>query len=154
MTTKAIVYVNETTAQVTKAFMKKANIFGTDEFKLWREYKAEFPNAVMTTKKIKRNPDKKTTRNMTYDNMAEFLSTLPNSKELLDELEIIKKRSHIQKCPYRFVFDWFEDTVKGYDDFKKFIAQKEAENEQAESKTATKKTEKKQPETEIATTSK
>ena len=32
-------YINDTTAQVTKAFEKKACIFGTEEFKLWREYK-------------------------------------------------------------------------------------------------------------------
>ena len=152
MTKMAIIYVDENTARVTKAFMKKANIFGTDEFKLWREYKAEFPNAVMTTKKIKRNPDKKTTRNMTYDNMEEFLSTLPNSKELLDELEIIKKRSLVQKSPYHYVLDWFSETVEGYDDFKKFAAQKEAENKQAETQIATNEAEKKQ--SEIATTSK
>lgn len=152
MTNMAIIYVDENTARVTKAFMKKANIFGTDEFKLWREYKAEFPNAVMTTKKIKRNPDKKTTRNMTYDNMEEFLSTLPNSKELLDELEIIKKRSLVQKSPYHYVLDWFSETVEGYDDFKKFAAQKEAEHKQAETQIATNEAEKKQ--SEIATTSK
>lgn len=152
MTKMAIIYVDENTARVTKAFMKRANIFGTDEFKLWREYKAEFPNAVMTTKKIKKNPDKKTTRNMTYDNMEEFLSTLPNSKELLDELEIIKKRSLVQKSPYHYVLDWFSETVEGYDDFKKFAAQKEAENKQAETQIATNEAEKKQ--SEIATTSK
>lgn len=32
MTNMAIIYVDENTARVTKAFMKKANIFGTDEF--------------------------------------------------------------------------------------------------------------------------
>ena len=30
-------YINDTTAQVTKAFEKKACIFGTEEFNLWRE---------------------------------------------------------------------------------------------------------------------
>lgn len=154
MTTMAIVYVNDETAQVSKAFMKKANIFGTDEFMRWREYKAMFPKAKMITKSIKKNPDKKTTRNLTYANMKEFLSTLPNAKELVEELEIMKKRSHVQTCPYRFVLEWFEDTVKGYDNFKEFIAQKEAENKQSETETATKETEKKQSETEIATTSK
>ena len=35
---KSIVFVSETEAQVTKAFQKEACIFGTEEFKLWREY--------------------------------------------------------------------------------------------------------------------
>ena len=154
MTKMAIIYVDENTARVTKAFMKKANIFGTDEFKLWREYKAMFPNAKMITKSIKKNPDKKTTRNMTYENMEEFLRTLSNGEELCKELEIIKKRSLVQKCPYHYVLDWFSETVEGYNDFKKFAAQKEAENKQSETEAATKETEKKQSETEIATTSK
>lgn len=136
MTTMAIIYVDENTAQVTKAFMKKANIFGTDEFMRWREYKAMFPNAKMITKKIKKNPDKKTTRNLTYPNMKEFLSTLSNGDELCKELETIKKRSHVQSCPYRFVLDWFLATVEGYDNFNKFLAQKEAENSEAAQKAA------------------
>ena len=149
MTTMAIIYVDENTAQVTKAFMKKANIFGTDEFMRWREYKAMFPKAKMVTKSIKKNPDKKTTRNLTYANMKEFLSTLPDSDKLCKELEIMKKRSHVQTCPYRFVLEWFEDTVKDYDDFKKFLAQKDAENSEAAQQAA----ENKQHKTEVATTS-
>ena len=137
MTSMAIVYVNDTTAQVTKAFMKKANIFGTDEFKRWREYKSVFPGAIMTTKSIKKNPDKKTNRNMSYDNMKEFLGTLPNGKELQDELETMKKRSHIQKSPYRFVLDWFEATVEGYENFNTFLKQKEIERMQAAGEVAT-----------------
>ena len=71
----SIVYVDDTTALVTKAFAKKASIFGTPEFKLWREYKAMFPQATMHTKSIKKNPDKKTNRNMTYKNMAAYIRT-------------------------------------------------------------------------------
>ena len=152
MTKMAIIYVDENTARVTKAFMKRANIFGTDEFKLWREYKVAFPNAKMITKSIKKNSEKKTTRNMTYENMEEFLRTLSNGEELCKELEIIKKRSLVQKSPYHYVLDWFSETVEGYDDFKKFAAQKEAEHKQAETQIATNEAEKKQ--SEIATTSK
>ena len=65
--------INETTARVTKAFEKNARIFGTPEYKLWREYLKEFPNATMTTKTIKKNEDKKTYRNMTYKNMELFI---------------------------------------------------------------------------------
>lgn len=154
MTNMAIIYVDDNTARVTKAFMKKANIFGTDEFKLWREYKGAFPNAKMIPKSIKKNPEKKTTRNMTYENMEEFLRTLSNGEELCKELEVIKKRSLVQKSPYHYVLDWFRETVEGYDDFKKFAAQKETENKLVEAKVATKEAEKKQAETEIATTNK
>lgn len=137
MTNMAIVYVDDNTARVPKAFMKKANIFGTDEFMRWREYKKIYPHAKMITKNIKKNPDKKTTRNMTYENMEEFLRTLSNGDELCKELEIIKKRSRVQKSPYHYVLDWFSEKVEGYDDFKKFAAQKEAEDKHTKAEEAT-----------------
>ena len=78
-------YVDETTAQVTKTFQKNAAIFGTEEFKLWRSYKAMFPDAVMTTKTIKRNPNKETYRNMTYKNMRTYIEI--ENADLLEELD-------------------------------------------------------------------
>ena len=134
----AIVYVNDTTAQVTKAFQKNAVIFGTDEFKLWREYKAMFPNAVMTTKDIKKNPNKKTRRNLTFANMVEYMKTQENSEDLLAEFETMKSRSKIQASPYQYVLSWFEAKFEGYNDLKQFMAQKEEERsaEDAASETA------------------
>ena len=75
-------YINDTTAQVTKAFEKKACIFGTEEFKLWREYKKEFPEAKMVTKTIKKNEDQKRRRNKTFENMEAYIATQPNAEDL------------------------------------------------------------------------
>ena len=107
-------YIDDNTAQVTKAFEKKACIFGTDEFKLWREYKAMFPNAVMTTKSIKKNTNKKTRRNLTFANMVEYMKTQENSEDLLAEFETMKSRSKIQASPYQYVLSWFEAKFEGY----------------------------------------
>ena len=52
-TSTTIRYINDNQAQVTKAFAKKAQIFGTEEFKLWREYLAYYPEAKMVPKTIK-----------------------------------------------------------------------------------------------------
>ena len=123
----AIIYVNDTTAQVTKAFQKNACIFGTEEFKLWREYLTYFPNAKMQTKSIKKNPDKKTRRNLTFANMVEYMKTQENSEDLLAEFETIKSRSKIQASPYQYVLSWFEAKFEGYNDLKQFMAQKEEE---------------------------
>ena len=132
-TTSIIRYINDETAQVTKAFEKKACIFGTDEFKLWREYKKEFPNAKMVTKSIKKNPDQKTRRNMPFANMVEFIKTQPNAKELMAEYEIIQKRSKIQKSPYQYVLSWFEGKFNDFNDLEQFKAKKEAERSASES---------------------
>ena len=120
-------YINEETAQVTKAFEKKACIYGTDEFKLWREYKKEFPKAKMQTKSIKKNPNQKNRRNMTYPNMEAFIKTQPNRDELLNEYKTIKERSKIQTSPYQYVLTWFEGKFDGYNDLEQFMAKKEEE---------------------------
>ena len=125
-------YIDDTTAQVTKAFEKKACIFGTEEFKRWREYKALFPKAQMVTKSIKKNPNQKTRRNMTFKNMEEYIQTQPNAKELEEEFKTIKKRSKIQKSPYQYVLSWFEAKFEGFNDLDQFMAQKEAERKAKE----------------------
>ena len=125
----AIIYINDEKAQVTKAFEKKACVFGTEEFKMWREYKEMFPKAQMVTKSIKKNPDQKTRRNMTYENMEEYIMTFPEEEanKYMDEFHIIKKRSKIQKSPYQFVLSWFEATFEGFNDLAQFMNQKEEE---------------------------
>lgn len=126
---KQIVFISEDEARVTKAFKKQACVFGTDEFKLWREYLRQCPNAKMVTKSIKKNPNKKTTRNKKYDNMVDFISTLPNSEKLMEQFEVIKQRSKIQNHPYGYVLDWFETYVEPYGDFETFIVNKAAKAE-------------------------
>ena len=127
----AIIYINDEKAQVTKAFEKKACVFGTEEFKLWREYKAMFPKAQMVTKKIKKNENQKKRRNRTYENMEEYIKTLAD-EAIEAEFKTIKKRSKIQTSPYQFVLDWFEERFKGYDDMEAFMSQKEEERKQKE----------------------
>ena len=137
-TTPTIRYIDDNTAQVTKAFEKKACIFGTEEFKLWREYKKEFPKAQMVTKSIKKNPNQKNRRNMTYENMVAYINTYPEkeAKKLMEEYETIQKRSKIQKSPYQYVLSWFETKFEGYDDLDQFMAEKEAERKAKEAEKA------------------
>ena len=132
-------YIDETSAQVTKAFEKKACIFGTEEFKLWREYKKEFPKAKMVTKSIKKTPDQKNRRNMTFENMEAYIATQPDAKALKKEFETIKQRSQIQKSPYQYVLSWFEAKFEGYNDLKQFMAEKETERKAKEAEKAAEK---------------
>ena len=127
-----IIYIDDEHALVTKAFEKKACIFGTEEFKLWREYKKEFPNAKMVTKSTNKNPNQKTRRNMTFKNMEEYIKTQPNAKELEEEFKTIKQRSKIQKSPYQYVLSWFEAKFEGFNDLDQFMVQKEAERKAKE----------------------
>ena len=115
----AVRYIDDNTALVTKAFQKNASIFGTDEFKLWREYKKEFPNAVMTTKTIKKNPDKKNiTKNMTYENMAAFIREQEDAAEVMKEFQKQINLSKVKSNPYRAVLAWF---MKKYSDINDYM---------------------------------
>lgn len=129
-----IVYVSDKEARVTKAFAKNACVFGTEEFKLWREYKAIYSEAQMVVKTIKKNPNKKTRRNMTYANMEAFIGTLDNGETLLAQFTVIRQRSLIQKSPYQYVLDWFETTFENEIAMKDFTEQKEEERTQMEAR--------------------
>jgi len=133
MTNMTIRYIDEKTAQVTKTFQKNASIFGTDEFKLWREYKKEFPAAVMVTKKIKTNPDKlNITKNMTYENMALYIREQEDAEAVMAEFKKQIKLSKVKANPYRAVLAWFKQkytNVNDYMDYFENLAAEKAQNE-------------------------
>lgn len=126
-----IIYINDNEAMVSKKFEKNARVFGTPEFKLWREYLREFPNAKMITKSIKKNPDKKTYRNLTYDNMRAYIKVNDNKKkELEKEFDKQIEMSKIQSNPYRAVLAWFLQKFENYDSYKKYFKElEEKDNE-------------------------
>ena len=130
-----ILIIDDTHAQVTKAFQKKAVIFGTAEFKLWREYVAMFPGAQMVVKSIKKNENKRTNKNLTYKNIRGFLALQDNGKELLMEFERELKLAKIQESPYRAVLAWFYKKFPNYDEYKDFFKDKEESEANSEKST-------------------
>lgn len=135
MTNKnSIRYIDEKTAQVTKAFQKNASIFGTDEFKLWREYLTYYPEAKMVTKTIKKNPNKlNITKNMTYENMAAFIREQDDAEAVMAEFKKQINLSKVKANPYRAVLAWFKKKYSDVNDYMDFFeelaAKKAAEND-------------------------
>lgn len=119
----AIITIDENTALVTKAFQRQARIFGTEEYKMWKAYREDFPGAKMETKTIKRNANKRTYRNMTYVNMELFISV--HNPQLMEDFENEKKSAKVQENPYRAVLAWFLEQFPNYDDYKKFFESKD-----------------------------
>ena len=116
-------FVDETHVLVTKMFAKNARIFGTAEYKMWKEIRLDCPNAEMVTKTIKKNPNKKVdTKNMTYENMVKFIREQDNAEELLKEMKKQIALSKVQTNPYRFVLAWFMQKFVGYDEYKAYFA--------------------------------
>lgn len=121
MNNNVIRMVNDNKAQVSKTFMKNSKIYGTPEYKLMREFKAENPNCEVVVKTIKKNPDKKTNKNLTYKNIELYISGQDNSEEILKEYMKVREASKLQKSPYKFVLDWFMERFKGFDSYKQFF---------------------------------
>ena len=123
-------FVNDTQVRVTKEFAKNARIFGTPEYKMWKEIKRDCPEAEMVTKIIKKNPNKRTsTKNMTYEHMAIYIRQQKEAETLMAEFKKQIALSKIQTNPYRCVLAWFIQQFEGYDDYKTFFeeeAKKEA----------------------------
>ncbi|MBU5448485.1 MULTISPECIES: hypothetical protein [Blautia] len=138
MAKMVIKMISETEAQVTKAFAKNAVIFGTEEYKLWREYRKDFPDAKMVTKTIKKNPEKKTYRNLTYKNMELFISVQPKKEDengnVIDykkEFERQKLMAKVQSNPYKAVLAWFLATFENYSTYKTFFKELEEKEKAA-----------------------
>ena len=126
-------FVDDIHVLVTKEFAKNARIFGTPEYKMWKEIRLDCPTAEMVTKTIKKNPDKKTsTKNMTYENMAIYIQEQNNAATLMVEFKKQIALSKVQTNPYRCVLAWFRKTFENYDSYKAFFeaeAQKEAQKQ-------------------------
>ena len=117
-------FVDDTHVQVTKEFAKNARIFGTPEYKLWREIRKDCPEAEMVLKSIKKNPDKKNdTKNMTYERMAIYIREQENAVVLMAEFKKQISLSKVQNNPYRSVLAWFIQKFENYDSYKSFFAE-------------------------------
>ena len=126
-------FINDTEVQVTREFAKNAMIFGTPEYKLWREIKADCPDAQMVQKTIKKNPGKRTsTKNMTYERMAIYIRAQDNAATLMVEFKKQISISKVQTNPYRSVLAWFIQKFEGYDDYKSFFEAEAEKKAQAE----------------------
>ena len=116
-------FIDDTHVQVTRAFAKNAMIFGTPEYKLWREIKVDCPKAEMVLKSIKKNPSKRiSTKNMTYERMAMFIREQNDAEKLMAEFKKQIGLSKVQTNPYRFVLAWFMQKFVGYDEYKAYFA--------------------------------
>ena len=117
-------FVDDNHVLVTKEFAKNARIFGTAEYKLWREIRQDCPNAEMVTKTIKKNPNKKNdTKNMTYERMALYIREQDDATTLMVEFKKQVSLSKVQSNPYRCVLAWFIQKFADYDSYKAFFAE-------------------------------
>jgi len=99
------------TVTVSKDFLKKAGQFGTPEFIEALEMRKE--GFTILERKIKKNPDKQTYADLTYDKMKSVIEGYWTDKEereaKLEEFEYVKKWAKTQPGSYAKVKNWFKE---------------------------------------------
>ena len=115
------------TLTITAKFSEMMNDPKSDEYKLVRQFRKDFPNLTIT-KKTHKSATHYTTKsgekfncnqfkNLTYDRMEKFISTLPKSESYLREYAFVKDfASAIQHNGYALVRKWF---VAQFPEFRK-----------------------------------
>ena len=113
---------------VTKAFAKQARIFGTPEYKLWKQFVAENEGAEMEIRTVNKNTQSdKYCRKLTYKNMREHIETFEKDKKekkLIEEFETILIRSKVQVNPYKYVVNWFKAKFPNYKEIQNSFEEK------------------------------
>lgn len=128
MTNRQIILTEEGNGLVTKAFSKQARIFGTPEYKMWKQFVADNEGAEMEIRTVKKNTQSdKYCKNLTYKNMEEHIKTFAKNDEenkLMEEFKTIIVRSKVQVNPYKYVVNWFKTTFPNYKEIQKSFEEK------------------------------
>lgn len=114
---------NFTKAYVSATFMRKAHMYGTNEYKMLAAFRAENPTVLVEVHKNGSSPN----TNLTYTNMELYIKEQPNSEELLKVFRRIKNEAMVQKNRHRYVCNWFRATFPNYKEGEQF--QKREANE-------------------------
>lgn len=103
-------FINQTIV-ITKAFSKKASVFGCEEFKTLRSAQMECPNFRIVVKEAN---DKKTYNGLGFDRMEDYIKTQPNSEQRLKEFEDVKRIAEAKGAAYPLTKKWFFETYPEY----------------------------------------
>lgn len=103
---------------VTKAFLRKAGVIGSEAYKILTQARADYPGYEVVQREIAKSTKSRAYGKLTYENMQERIEAEEDEdtkSKLLEEFEHVKALSKAQKAPYLFVKKWF---LKKYaDDF-------------------------------------
>ena len=100
---------------ITKSFSKAASKVGSNEYKELREAMIDHPTYQVIIRSIAKKKDKMTYRNLTYENMASYISTVEASPAaMLETFQSVKRNSLLKKGSYAYVKSWFLTVYPNY----------------------------------------
>lgn len=108
--TKITVNSIEGTIVITKAFYKKACMYGTNEY-------YDLQKAMSENKDFRiefKTSEKKTYHGLTLERMEEYIKTQPDCEENLKSFEAVKKVAKTKGALYPLTKKWFLERFKDY----------------------------------------
>ena len=104
------IVLTENGAVASKSFLKKASIYGSDEYYILKGFMEENDGMKVMPREIKKKTDKVSYKNLTYANMVAYMKEQSNASELIEEFERQKRMASIAKNKYRYLVNWFKST--------------------------------------------
>ena len=105
-----------------RTFAVKAKDTRSDEYLHLQTVRKDYPDYRVTTRQIKRNPDKKTYSGLNYDYMENYILTHGNDAEVQEALSEYREKRLIAKCQgkgkgYPVIKKWFLERYPEIEDF-------------------------------------
>ena len=111
---KKSIFVDETQRElvITKAFYKRACVFGSEEYYVLRQAKSENEGFDVVFQFQKRG--KKTYDGLSFKRMRAYIETQPNSAERLIEFDAVHDVAKAKGASYALIKEWFFQTFPNY----------------------------------------
>lgn len=116
--------IMNSTIILSKAFYKRATSnVNNPEYTELKTLMTDYHDYKIQLREIKKNPSKKTNRNLTYGNMKKYINEI--AKADLDEFEKVKNTSCVFPSPYAYVKEWFINKYPAYENGLEQLEEKE-----------------------------
>ena len=100
----------ENTIIVTKNFLKRAGVIGSEEYTELVKVRKDFPDFEIVQREINKKEGKKTYGKLTYKVMEQFIMNAEEKNEVasvLAEFKRVQQLSKVKSGPYAYVKTWF-----------------------------------------------
>ena len=95
---------------VTRAFLRKAGVIGSEAYRLLTQARIENPDYQVVQREIAKSAKSRAYGKLTYENMQEHIEAEKDEDTraaVLAEFEHVKALSKAQRAPYLYVRKWF-----------------------------------------------
>lgn len=107
----------EQTIFVSKPFLKRANLYGTEESKMLEEARAAYPDFKVVPRSIAKSNKKRPYLRVSYAYMERYISSHEKAEERMKEYEEMRFRAECHEVPFSEVKKWFVACYPEIDDF-------------------------------------